>query len=245
MLVLALLSISALTIVIIGTVRNLEFITETTLTLLLPITALMLFASTAAIFIFLTFRNTASAEIFFFYIFIFTFSFDIFKFIIPMSAGAELPFSYGMMATRLVYFGRFMGALALFCSGLFSSGMEYQRMGFVLSVSIIISAALVWMLPVDISSSVPGNTWEIGRFLEIAIAIGLLKLIAVLNFIIAGLKNENYEYLLIAAGLFLAAAGRELLFYMPGYIPAAAGFILLVTGTIIFGIRTHQLYLWE
>jgi len=245
LILIALISITGLTLLIFGIFDNMTLITDEILSAHMPIAIQLLFSSIACIIIFSTFRNTASAEIFFFYIFIFTFSFDIFKIVILMLPEASLPFSYGMITTRLVYFGRFLGAMALFSSGLFSSGLEYQRMGLVFSVSIVLSGALVWLLPVDISSSVPGQTWELGNFLEIAIAIGVLKLIAILNFVIAGLKNENHEYLLIAVGLFLTASGREILYYIPGYIASAVGVLLLLSGTVIFGLRTHQLYLWE
>ena len=245
LILLAMLTISGLAVMSYGVVVNQSQITLDSLSILIPIAGLMLFSAVACIIIFFTFRNTASAEIFFFYIFIFTFAIDIFKIVILMIPGSALPFSYGMITTRIVYFGRFLGALSLFCSGLFSAGMEYQRMGTVFSVIIILSAALVWLLPVDISSNVPGQTWEIGNFPEITIALGLFQLIAILNFIIAGLKNENHEYLIIAAGLALSAIGREVLYYMPGYILSAFGFLLLCAGAILFGIRTHRLYLWE
>jgi hypothetical protein len=239
------MTIAGLTIMSYGFIKNQDLITTEFFPVLIQISVLMLFSTITCVIIFFSFRNTASAEIFFFYIFIFTFSIDIFKIVILMIPNAPLPFGYGMITTRIVYFGRLLGTLSLFSSGLFSAGLEYQRMGTVFLVTIILSAALVWLLPVDVSSSVPGNTWEIGKFLEITVALGLFQLIAVLNFIIAGLKNENKEYLFLAAGIFLAAAGRELLYFLPGYITTAAGMVLLISGTILFGLRTHQLYLWE
>lgn len=245
MILLALLTVIGFAVLTFGIIQNRDLITKESLDFLIPIATLMVFAPISCIIIFLTFRNTASAEIFFFYVFIFTFSLDLFKIVILLAPSAALPFSYGMMMTRIIYFGRFLGAFALFCSGLFSSGLEYQRMGTAFLVIIIISLGLVWLLPVDISSGVPGRTWEIGRFIEITIALGIFQLIAVLNFIIAGLKNENKEYLFIAGGLLSAAAGREILYYIPGYILTGTGFLLMIIGTIIFGLRTHQLYLWE
>ena len=212
---------------------------------IVPVSALLLFSTVAGIVIFLSFRNTASAEIFFFYFFIFSLLFDIFKIVVILFPDASLPFSYGMIATRLVYFGRFAGTLALFSSGLFSSGMEYQRMGIVFLFIIILSAALVWLLPVDISSTVAGGTWELGRFIELLIAVIFLEIVSVVNFTVAGRKNENPEYIIIAAALFLTVAGREILFFIPGYVSTAIGTALIVCGSIIFGLRTHGLYLWE
>ena len=201
------------------------------------IAVLAVFSTTTCIIIFLSFRNTASSEIFFFFIFIFSVIFDIFKL-----ADTDL---YGMSVTRIVYYGLFMGALSVFCAGLFTTGLEYQRMGIAAIIVFLLPAALVLILPVDTSSNVAGGTYEIGRFHEISIALLILHLMAVLNFIIAGLKNESREYLLIAAGLFIAVSGRALMYYFSGPVIIGIGFALLVSGTIIFALRIHRLYLWD
>ena len=149
------------------------------------------------------------------------------------------------MPTRLVYYGRFMGAIAIVSAGLFATGLEYQRMGTAALIALLLPAALVMVLPVDSTSSIPGDTWEIGKFYEIAISIGILHLIAGVNFIIAGIKNESRDYFIIATAVFSAVCGRELLFYFNSTIIQSAGFLLLLFGTILFGLRTHRLYLWD
>ena len=203
----------------------------------ITIAVLALLSTTTCVVIFLSFRNTASSEIFFFFIFIFSFIFDIFKL-----ADTGL---YGMPASRIVYYGLFMGALSVFCAGLFTTGLEYQRMGIAAIVVFLLPAALVLVLPVDISSVVAGGTFEIGRFHEVSIALLVLYLMAVLNFIIAGLKNESREYLIIAAGLFVAGCGRALVYYFKSPIVIGIGFVILVSGTITFALRIHRLYLWD
>ena len=75
-----------------------------------------------------------------------------------------------MVPTRLVYYGLFTGTLALFSSGLFTTGLEYQRMEIATVIILTLPAALVLVLPVDVTSSIPGGTWEIGRFYEITAA---------------------------------------------------------------------------
>ncbi|HAK46824.1 MAG TPA: hypothetical protein DCO79_13015 [Spirochaeta sp.] len=210
----------------------------------LPMIILNLFATITCIIIFFTFRNTASSEIFFYYIFIFSFIFDIFRFSHLLTPAFPIFTVYPMAATRLAYYGRFAGALSLFSAGLFTTGLEYQRMSITSLIILVLPAVLVIVLPVDVSSSVPGGTWEIGRFHEITIALSLLHLFAILNFLIAGQKNESREYLIIAASLLTAICGRELIFYFTGWVPAA-GFILMLGGTISFGLRTHRLYLWD
>ena len=245
LIMLSLLSVLCLAAAVYGTIDRWDKIDLQTAAALVPIAVLILFSTVAEILIFLSFRNTASAEIFFFFIFLFSFLFDAFRIVIMILPETNLPFTIGMISTRIVYFGKFLGAMAVFSSGLFSSGLEYQRMGIVFLVNIILSAALVWLLPVDISTTVPGGIWELGKFLETSIAIGFLELTAIINYLIAGRKNENREYVLLAAALLAVLAGRELLFFLTGFIASAAGALLLIAGTIIFGLRTHRLYLWE
>ena len=210
----------------------------------LPVVCLNLFSTASCIIIFFSFRNTASSEIFFYYIFIFSFVFDIFRFSFLLFPEYQLFTVFPMAATRLVYYGRFLGALSLFTAGLFTTGLEYQRMSITSIIILVLPAALVLVLPVDVTAPVPGGTWQIGRFHEVTIALSLFHIIAVLNFIIAGLKNESREYLIIAASLFIAICGRELTYYFTGWLPLA-GFILMVGGSISFALRTHRLYLWN
>ena len=204
---------------------------------ILPVTALSVFTTLSCIIIFLSFRNTASSEIFFFYIFLFSFAFDIFKL-----SDYEL---YGYLFTKLVYYGRFLGALALFSAGLFTTGLEYRRMGITSIIIFILPAALVLVLPVDVTAIIPGGTCKIGKFYETTIALGALSLMGIINFIIAGMKNESREYLAIAAGAFSAACGRELIYYFDIITIQTTGFIILVAGSVIFGLKTHRLYLWD
>lgn len=211
----------------------------------ISVLATMVFATAACFVIFISFRNTASAEIFFFFLFLCSFCFDMFKEGLIIINDISLPFSYSMFMTRVVYFGRFFGVVALFCSGLFSTGLEYQRMSMMFLISVIIAVGLVSLLPVDLSRNIPGGTRELGSFLEIYIILILLQLISVVNFIIASNKNENTDYLFLAGSLILTVAGRELLFLMPGIAAASAGFVLLVSGTVVFGLKTHRIYLWE
>ena len=210
----------------------------------LPVTVLILFGTVSCIMIFISFRNTASSEIFFYYIFIFSLIFDLFRFTDLLFADLHIFSVYTMAPTRIVYYGRFLGALALFSAGLFTTGLEYQRMGITTLLIFILPAALTAVLPVDVTSTVPGGTLQIGRFHEIVIAMEILNLAAVLNFLIAGIKNESREYGFIAAGLLTVIAGRELLFFLGGWIDIA-GFVMMLAGSLVFSLRIHRLYLWD
>jgi hypothetical protein len=245
MIVLAVISAGCLISYLYGLLNNMNIISPDSLNFIFILLFLLAFCTAAGITIFISFRNTASAEIFFFYIFIFAVIFDTFKIAFLVLPPSEITLTYGMLATKLVYFGRFLGALSLFSAGLFATGLEYQRTGMVFIASIIASATLVWLLPVDSTSIVPGNTWELGNFHEMIIAVGLFEAMGVINFLIAGMKSETLEYRIIAAGLLTAAAGREILYFIPGIILPAAGYAALVAGTVIFSRQVHRLYLWE
>lgn len=245
LIILTIISAAAPAVIIRGFVSGSFFITAGNLAEIIPIVVLTIFITTTSIITFFSFRNTASFEIFFFFIFIFSFVFDIFKITDLIFQPSSAINIYSMIPTRLVYYGRFMGAIAIISAGLFATGLEYQRMGIASIIALVLPAALVIVLPVDSSSAVLGGTWEIGRFHEIAIALGILHSIAALNFYIAGIKNESRDYFVIAAAVLITVGGRELIFYTESIIFQAVGVILLLGGTILFGLRTHKLYLWN
>ena len=240
---LAVVSAGGFVLIISGIINN-GSISDLNILEWLPVICLNLFSTLSCIIIFFSFRNTASSEIFFFYIFIFSFVFDVFRFSSLLIPTYSILTVFPMAATRLVYYGRFLGALSLFSAGLFTTGLEYQRMSITSIIILVLPAALVLVLPVDVTTPVPGGTWQLSRFHDITIALSLFHLIAVLNFIIAGLKNESREYLIIAVSLFIAVCGRELTYYFTGWLPLA-GFIMMVGGSLSFGLRIHRLYLWD
>lgn len=245
LIILAVVSAAGPAIILYGLVAGRLILNSQSLLEIIPTAILTLFVTIVCIIIFISFRNTVSFEIFFYYIFIFSFLFDIFKLTDLLIQPNSVLNVYVMLPTRLVYYGKFMGTLALLSAGLFATGMEYQRMEIASLIAFILPAVLVLVLPVDSTSTVPGGTLEIGSFYEISIIISILCLISVLNFIIAGLKNENREYFIIAGSVFIAVCGREIIFYLQRPIFQGLGFILLLSGTIIFGRRTHRLYQWD
>ena len=85
----------------------------------------LLFAVTSMVILYFSFRKTKSPEIFFFIIFLVSMSFDSLRASFELIRILDLPPYYGVLITRAVYFGRFLGTLAVLAGGLFSLGAEY------------------------------------------------------------------------------------------------------------------------
>ena len=244
-LLVALSSISAIGTVFIIFSFFIKLTTENTMPS--SILALMIISLFSTIFCFATyysFRNTTSFEIFFYFLFVFSIFFDIFRITEVFKLTEGFWTLYPMLGTRLTYYGRFVGTLSLLCAGLFATGLEYQRIGNIAIVVMFIPIILVIIMPIDISTVIIGGTYQIGGFREIFATIFFLNILAILNFIIAGFKNENNDYFLISIFLFISICGRELYFYSNQLLYNICGLFLLTTGAVLFSKRIHKLYLW-
>ncbi len=205
---------------------------------------LLLSALLSGIVIHYSFRKTSSAEIFFFMIFLLLFSVESLRLGMIYIERAFLPFETGRTLSRIIYFSRFWGTLCLFSTGLFACGVQYQRIELILGIGFLVALSLATTIPLD--SSITQNSMIHTNGLEDKFFIGLLiiKILGVWNFLYAGWINNNRNYYLIALGLALATSGRELFFYGQESLITGLGLLLIISGTILFGIKTHKIYLW-
>lgn len=189
------------------------------------------------------FKKTASAEMFFFMFFVISLSFETVRILQILLIIYEEAMFLGNLLTRIVFFGRFFGLLCLFFSGLFSSWLEFQRIGLVLSVSLL--------LPFALSSAVPVGTeiqadlmYILGSRNEVMLVVIALEVFCVLNYIFAAVFLKQKESLMVALGMAFVVGGRELMFFAPQLVFIIIGSICLILGSIVFGRKIHALYLW-
>lgn len=190
------------------------------------------------------FKKTASPELFFYIIFLFSFSFESFRLINIFINYYEIPVHFGMLNSRLIYFGRLFGLVSLLCSSLYALDIKYQKFGTLLGGAAFLSLIVAYTLPLDSSVFLtnflyrPGD--EQGLFL---LNISFMVFI-VMNFIIAAIKKER-RYFLIMLAVILVLAGRELLFFAihPGSI--IPGLLLVVFGTGFFSRQIDKIYFWS
>jgi len=171
-------------------------------------------------------------------------SFDSLKALFVLVDILNLSPFYGIMLTRVVYFGRFLGTLAVLAGGLFSLGAEYQRMEIYVGVALLLAFTLASAVTVDMTETNEYLLYKIGNTRELNIIRVLFLCFGVFNYVLYAVQNSSRDHVLIAAGLSLVIVGRELLFTSRHPVALTVAFLLLVSGTTLFGERTHAVRLW-
>lgn len=190
------------------------------------------------------FKKTTSVEIFFFSFFILSLSFESLRVLQIVLHYQNTSILFGILVTRLIFFGRFFGLLCLFFSGLFTTWLEFQRVGIVLSISFLIPLLLSLVIPVgtdiqpDLLYSL-GNRWDL-RIFEVAV-----EFFSVMNFFIAASIIRARDYAWMGAGILLLLIGREMTLTFMGIPALLIGTASLLSGSVLFGGKTHSLYLWR
>jgi hypothetical protein len=190
------------------------------------------------------FQKIASPEIFFFGLAILCISFTSARSLLLIEGFLDYPIYLSEIITRAVYFGKIITVLCLFTSGLFSTGISFQKQESFLLLIALISFVLSTAIPIDLFETdlilLRGTGSEYGM----NIIFILLQVFAILNFIVGAIKNNNYDYLFLAVGVGMVAIGNELLFVLiPGWISIGA-ILLLISGTILFGYKIYKIYQW-
>lgn len=214
------------------------------LTVLYLILVKTVFSFTAGLILKNLFRKIASPEIFFFSLAVLSLSLTSVRSLLLIEGFPDYPVYLSETITRAVYFGKIITVLCLFTSGLFSTGISFQKQESFLLLIVLISFVLSVAIPIDIFKTdiilLRGNGSEYG----INIIFILLQIFAILNFAVGSIKNNNYDYLFLSLGVGMFALGNELLFALiPGWISIGA-ILLLISGTILFGYKTHKIYQW-
>ncbi|MDR0598647.1 MAG: hypothetical protein LBG84_01005 [Treponema sp.] len=201
-------------------------------------------ALAASILIFVFFEKTHAPEILFFGLFALSPVFETIRFMVPLRAIYGFPVLFLVFGARILFFGRFSGALALFASSIYAAGFEPQKQGTVVFAIAIATLIISLGIPVDALSwdtslamiSVYG---EIFRRAEAAILV-----IAALTFFVAAYTRGSADYLIIAPGALFAALGRNLLIGADTWITLVPGVVFLCAGIWVVIARLHRVYLW-
>jgi hypothetical protein len=211
---------------------------------ILPLVLLNFFILAAGILILLSFRKTSSPEIFFLFLFLMSLGTESFRLGLLYLNIMNIPFEFGLLLSRFVYFGRLMGTLALFSAGLFSCGIPYQRLEITLGSCFLVALALASNLPLE--SGVQGWDLLYRNSLTTEFALGLLtvELLGMGNLLYAVKVHNDRNYYALALGTGALILGKFLIFSGEGLIPGIAGIAALAGGTLLFGKKTHQIYLW-
>lgn len=212
---------------------------------LLPLLLLNIFLFTSGLVLYLTFRKTSSAEIFFFFIFLMATGCEGFRLGLFYIKLFDLPFQLGMNLSRIIFFGRFFGTLCLFAAGLFACGIPYQRLELMLGGCFLVALSLATTIPLDSGIQGANLIYSNGLAREFLLGMVIVEALGVGNLLYAVHLHNNPNYYFLAGGMTLVMISKGVLFYLGGgIILYAIGFLGLILGTIIFGNKTHEVYLW-
>lgn len=201
-------------------------------------------AGGALLGLFLFFRKTPSPEVFFFQFALLGFSISSLRIIaVPLSLQVMHIFSF-MPITRLVFFGRLFTVLCLFLSGLFSTGLTFQKQGSYLLTVFTIAAIIATNLPVDCTSFQNPLLCETGEVVGFRIAYYLIAVFAVVNYLYASLQNTNRDYSYNAGAILLVLIGISLSFAFAHTPVGLLGPLLILAGAFVFAQTTHRIYQW-
>ncbi len=190
------------------------------------------------------FKKIASPEMFFFSLALLALSFTSFRSLFLVDGFLGYPVYLSETISRVVYFEKIVIILCLFTSGLFSTGIPFQKQQSFLLLIMLISFILSLSIPIDLLETNiillkgTGSEYGINKIFII------LQLFAVLNFLVGAIKNNNHEYLFLALAVGLISVGNEILFTL---IPETLSYIAilsLIMGTALFGYKIHKIYQW-
>ncbi len=194
--------------------------------------------------LYLFFRKTPSPEVFFFQFALLGFALSSLRVLsIPLAMYVTSLFSLSPL-TKFIFFGRLFSVMCLFLSGLFSTGLTFQKQGTYLAAAFMLSAIISVTLPVDCTRFSLPLMCSAGGSVGFSLAFYVLSTFSVLNYLYAAGLHSNRDYMYNAIGILLVIAGMQCVYYFAPGMAGIAGLFLVITGTVIFAHRTHTIYLW-
>ncbi len=190
------------------------------------------------------FLKTSAPEVFFFTVFTLSLCFEGVRSIELYFLYLNVPTLYGVILTRVVYFGYFLGGFCLLGSSLYAAGVQYPKYANPLGIAALVSFALAYVVPIDSLAPYPNLLFRIGNQATTQTISLVLGLLTILSYALAVMNGGTAERLPILFAVLMVLVGRDLLFYLSGPVGVISGGGLLAVGTTVYGIRNYRLYLW-
>lgn len=207
------------------------------------ITFLAVFPVVGEAFLRRSFRRSPSPEVFFFRIFMLTLPFNVFRLLIPEVSSGTVPATWGLMATRIVWFARFFGFVALLNIGAFAADIPFRRSGSILGMGTLAAIVIAAMLPLDITQPVGNLLYREGTETSLALSCIVMEILAVLCLTGVSASRANPRYYMLSASLLIIIFGADLLFFVssPLILPGA---VALIIGFMLFVGQIRKIYQW-
>ncbi len=190
------------------------------------------------------FKQTSSPEVFFIILALAGVSFGAFRAVVYLTLIFSKIYILYTILPRLVYFGKLLSALALFVSGLFSTGFRLQKQSTFLGLIVIFALLLSTTVPIDFSISsnilLPGN----GSPYIMQKIVYSLYILALLNYLAGAYTNRNRDFIIAGIGLGMFTAGLEFIFPFHAGIQLFTGFTLFISGLTLTAYKINKIYNW-
>ncbi|MDR0388819.1 MAG: hypothetical protein LBH73_01975 [Spirochaetaceae bacterium] len=190
------------------------------------------------------FEKTSSPEIIFFGMFIFSFSFEIARSMLLLKELMLLSQAYLILASRVLYFGRYFGVFCLFAASVYAVGFDTQKHGNALLIALVVTLLIVIGLPIDSQAWNSSLTMLSGYDAMFRLAQAGIAIITLLSFFVSAYTQRSKEYLIIACGMILVFLGRNVLFAADTIAALPLGIVFLGLGTWFACVQLHYVYLW-
>lgn len=207
-------------------------------------TALVVYALITLALIYYFFEKTQSPEILFFALFACSCAFEGARIALPLRAAYSLPGAYAAAAARALLFARYTGIFSLFAGSLYSAGLEMQKQGRVVLITMTAALVLALGIPIDGLSWDSSLTMIYGYMGMFTLVEWGLILITAAGFLVSAYSRGSREYLYISGGSLLVCAGKYLLLRADTWITPLPAFALLALGSWFICARIRRIYLW-
>lgn len=190
------------------------------------------------------FRRVSSAEIYFMTLFLMTLSVELVRIGQPVVEVAGLPVFMSVLITRIVLFGRLVGALSLFAAGIYSAGADYPRIGTVTALLALLAFLIVYFVPVDSERMNATFVHVTGGREGIDLMLGFLSVGTIVNYAIAWWRGHRERGGSIALAITAVVAGKLLVLHVTTLVPLGIGLALLTAGAASFILVNRSYFLW-
>ncbi len=190
------------------------------------------------------FRRVSSAELYFVMLFLMFLSLELVRIARPLAEALDAPEFVGVQLTRVVLFGRLMGALSLFVAGIYSAGADYPRTGSVTLLLAAIASLIVYLVPVDSHRMNATFLHVTGGGETIDLMLAFLAVGTIVNCLIGWSRGFRERGGAIAISMIALVVGKELVLHVPVMVPLAFGVGLVTAGVVAYVLVNRANYLW-
>lgn len=179
------------------------------------------------------YRKGSSPLLPFLMMFLFSLSLECLRAGTALLYASDSSIGLSIVLTRTIYWGRFMGLLALLIAGLYCIELKYRKVMVLAGGVFLVSFAMVAYIPIDRTVFLAQLTWKLGDEQSVWFVNLVIGILTVATSCTAALSRRDIRFLWLSAGFTLLLGARELLFFATHPVMLAAGLACLAGGCLL------------